>query len=148
MIPDEREWLAQENAMRCERKGLEMPDSDALGTAYLPIARALNRPLEPMLPADFAARVAALATAGQIPAEAESLLERMLLLGLAAVFGICALVAVVIYGSNWLGNSFSMLAQIGTSNLTWAMALAACLAVSWFSESLRSRTSHHQPSPT
>ncbi|MEZ5463441.1 hypothetical protein [Dokdonella sp.] len=147
MIPDEREWQAQERAMQCERAGLEIPASDTLGTAYLAVAQALNQAPEPLLPADFAARVAALAASGRQATEIESRLERFLLLGLSAAFGVCALAAVVIYGSNWLGNSFSMLAQVGTLNLAWPMALAACLGVSWFSEAVRRRMTDEPAHP-
>lgn len=143
MIPDEREWHAQEKAMRYERAYLDLPASDALVAAYLPIAQALSQPLEPLLPADFAARVAAMAVDGQRAQEVDSKLERWLLIGLATVFGICTLAAVVIYGSSWLGNSFSMLAQVGNANLAWPTALAVCLVVSWFSEALRRRLSDH-----
>jgi hypothetical protein len=147
MIPDEREWQAQERAMQCERAGLEIPASDALSTGYLAVAQALNQAPKPLLPADFAARVAALAASGRQSTEVESKLERALLLGLSTVFGLCALAAVVIYGSSWLGNSFSMLAQVGTLNLAWPMALAACLGVSWASEVLRRRVADQGPNP-
>ncbi|MGB0133059.1 hypothetical protein [Dokdonella sp.] len=139
MIPDEREWQAQETAMRCERGSRELPVSDTLAAAYLPIAQALNQALEPSLPDDFAARVAAMAVARGRPEDVESRLERLLLAGLATVFGICATAACVIYGGAWLANSFSMLAQVGSPALAWPMALAACLMVSWFSEMLRRR---------
>lgn len=144
MIPDEREWQAQEKAMRCERAGIELPASDTLGAAYLPIAQALSRPLQSGLPDNFAARVAAMAGAGPRPAEVESQLEQWLLLALAIVFGTCALAAVVVYGNgNWLGNAFSMLARAGAPTLAWPMALAGCLLVSWFSEALRKHRSDH-----
>jgi hypothetical protein len=139
MIPDEREWQAQEMAMRCERAGVESPASDMLVAAYLPIAQALNKPLDPLLPADFAARVAALAATVNHSGEAESKFEQWLLLGLAIIFGACALVAAMIYGSDWLGNSFDILAQVSTTSLAWPMLLATCLAVSWFTEALRNR---------
>lgn len=145
MIPDEREWQAQEVAMRSERAGLEPPASDTLAAAYLPIAQALNQPLDPVLPADFAARVTALAASGHRSEEADSQLERWLLISLTTIFGICALAAVVIYGSGWLGNSFNLLAQAGGINSGWLMVLAACLAVSWFSEALRKRTADRGP---
>lgn len=145
MTPDEREWQAQETAMRCEREGRDLPAPDALGVDYLPIARALNQPLDPMLPSDFAARVAALATVRRHSEQAESRLERLLLLGLAIVFGLCALGAVGIYGGNWLANSFSMLAQIGSPTLAWPIALAGCLALSWAADVLRRRMADHGP---
>lgn len=147
MIPDEREWQAQEMAMRCERAGRDLPAADTVGAAYLTIAKALNQPLEPLLPADFAFRVAAMAANSRPAQEVESPLERILLFGLACVFGISALVAVMLYGSSWLGNSLGMLAQVGTSDLTWVLALAACLAVSWSGELLRRRVADQAPNP-
>lgn len=147
MIPDEREWQAQEKAMNCERAGLDLPATDTLGVSYLPVARALGQPLEPLLPVDFAARVAAMAARGQQAGmEAESKLEHWLLLGLAAVFVISALAAGVIYGDgSWLGSSFSLLARLGAGNLAWPLALVACLVISWSAEALRSRASGANP---
>lgn len=141
MIPDEREWQAQERAMQCERAGVELTDGDAASAAYLSIARALRQPMDADLPADFAVRVARLAAARAHDAAPDSRFERGLLLVLGIAMGVAGLVAVAIYGPDWLGPLADALAapigRLGKANLAWPLALASCLALSWFSGHLQ-----------
>jgi hypothetical protein len=135
MIPDEREWQAQEAAVQAERTGA-VEESDALIADYLAVARALRQPLEVKLPDDFARRVAALATRYRPVAEIESGLERRLLFALAVVLGIAALVAAMVYGRNWLGASINLVSQLGKPSMPWLSSLLACVALSAVSQQL------------
>jgi hypothetical protein len=83
----EREWLAQESAMRRERLHLDPAGDDARGRRYRLLARALREPPQDSLPADFAARVAARAAAA--PASALRF-EFVLMTALATVLAIAA----------------------------------------------------------
>jgi hypothetical protein len=133
MIPDEREWQAQEAAVKAERIGAAH-ELDSMSADYLALARALRQPLAVDLPNDFARRVAALATRSRPVAEIESGLERRLLFGLAVGFGIAALVAAIIYGGSWLGASISLVSQLGKPSTAWMLSLLGCLAVSVLSQ--------------
>jgi hypothetical protein len=55
----EREWLAQENAMRRERLHLDPHGDDARTKRYRMLARVLRQPLDENLPPDFARQLAA-----------------------------------------------------------------------------------------
>ena len=55
----EREWQAQEHALRAERLGLDPAAGDARVRRYRLLARALREPMPDALPADFAQRMAA-----------------------------------------------------------------------------------------
>jgi hypothetical protein len=137
MIPDEREWQAQERAMQCERAGVEVTDGDAASAEYLSIARALRQPLDAGLPADFASRVANLATARVRPAGVDSRFEQGLLVVLGVSMGIAALVAAWVYGAGWMQSMLNPLAapfgHVGKASLAWPLALASCLVLSWLS---------------
>lgn len=140
MIPDEREWQVQERAVKCARDGTDMTDGDAESMDYLAVARALRQPLDADLPHDFASRVAGLANA-RLRAEApDSRFEQGLLVVLGLAMGVSALVFAVIYGGSWLDALVNPLGQVIRSNLAWPLALASCLALSWFTEQLRLRT--------
>ncbi|MGN6112976.1 MAG: hypothetical protein ACTHOC_08215 [Luteimonas sp.] len=126
MNTDPREFELQERALR----------EDA---AWRDVARALRRsPGEP--PADFAASIAALAAAEAAPARTaatpEGRIERWLLRALAVVLGVSCVVALAIYGGEWLGGiteGFDAIAPAigGASALNWALAAGACMALSW-----------------
>jgi uncharacterized membrane protein len=135
MMPDEREWQAQEAAVKAERIG-SARELDARSADYLAVARALRQPLAVDLPNDFARQVAALATRCRPVAEVESGLERRLLFGLAIGFGIAALVAAIVYGGSWLGGSISLVSQLGKPSMAWIMSLLGCLAISALSQQL------------
>jgi hypothetical protein len=65
------------------------------------------------------------------------MLEQRLLLALGVLFGVAALMAVVVYGGGWLSPVVSLIGHAGRSTLSWAMAAMACVGVSWVAEHLR-----------
>ena len=146
MNSEEREWQAQQQAIECERKGRVLANEDALTTSYLPIARALRQPIQVPLPADFAARVAGLATRQRPLAEIESTLEKRLLLILGIVLGIAALVVGLIYGASWFAPALGRLDQLGPSSLSLLFGLFACLGISALAQQLRRFADHKDPS--
>lgn len=119
---DPREWDLQERALREE-------------PAYREVAAALRRsPGEP--PADFAASVAALAAGPARAATGEGRVERWLLRALAVVLALSCIAAVARYGGEWARGfveGFDAIAPAlgGASALNWALAAAACMALSW-----------------
>jgi hypothetical protein len=128
---EEREWEAQESALRAERGGAA-PASDPAACEYRIIARALRTPPLDALPADFAARAAARAEReSRIANEnVEIWLER----GLVALLLLAGAVALRVYGDESLfGLSFSLpeRATFGIQNvLSWSLAIAACVGLS------------------
>jgi hypothetical protein len=124
----EREWLAQESAMRRERLHLDPAGDDARSRRYRLVARALSEPLPQDLPADFAACVAARAAAPPMPSPRfESVLTSVLLGTLAIAAGVVTL----IYGSAWLPWFDTVLPTLHTQANCWLLALAGCLGASW-----------------
>ncbi len=143
MIPDEREWQAQERAMQCERAGVELTDGDAASAEYLSIARALRQPMDAELPADFASRIAGMVAVRERSAAVDSRFEQGLLVVLGVSMGIAALVAAWVYGADWMQSLLNPLAaplgQVGKANLGWPLAMASCLVLSWLSGQLHRR---------
>ncbi len=137
MNPEEREWLAQEQAVACARNNRVDADQDALSTSYLAIARALRQPIEVQLPDDFAARLAAMATPQQPVIEIESSLEQRLLQVLGMVLGGAALVVGVISGASWFAPALGRLDQLGQPSLSLLLGLLACLGSSVLAQQLR-----------
>ncbi|HVI24668.1 MAG TPA: hypothetical protein VM576_00525 [Xanthomonadaceae bacterium] len=134
---DEHEWQLQERALREEHAGA--PAADERGVAaYRQVARALRQPLQAEgLPADFAARVAALAQArAGLP---ESRLEQWLLHALLALLAVAGAGAFVLYGgAEWLLAARGLLpSALRGAGLPWLLTLAACLALSWSVDPLR-----------
>lgn len=124
----EREWLAQESAMRRERLHLDPAGDDARGRRYRLLARTLRQPLHDTLPADFAARVAA--RVGEAPATALRF-EFVLMSALAVALVVAAGVVTATYGSNWLPSFSAILPAPQGPASRWLLALAGCLGVSW-----------------
>lgn len=135
---DEREWQAQERALREARAGLRAPldADDRVRAQYRAIAEALRAPPPVSLPTGFAADVARLARA-RAPANApEAGLERWLVRALVAAFVLSALLALGAYGARLL----AMLEDgVGTQGLQWLGVLAGCVALSWSLDWLRRR---------
>lgn len=123
---DPQRWQAQEQARRGE------PEADA---GDLRIARALRRAPPVALPADFAARVAAMARA---QAEASMLVEQRLLRGLGIVFALSAAVVVAWYGRGWVADLAAALPGGGDA-LGWCGVAAVCLLGNWGLDALRRR---------
>ncbi|HZH42631.1 MAG TPA: hypothetical protein VEY50_00885 [Lysobacter sp.] len=138
----EREWQAQEHALRCERAGAPLGAENARVGAYRLIARALRHPpLEP-LPADFAAQVAARA---QAAAEADDRLERLLQQLLSGGLLLAAAVVVATYGAQWLPAFTALLPAPGGDAGAWLALGAAGVALSWLGNRALERYVHLQP---
>jgi hypothetical protein len=128
----EREWLAQERAMRRERLRLDPAGDDARGRRYRLLARALREPLPDALPADFAQqlarRVAAVPTRR---AASGTAFEFALTLALATALAVATGVVVAMYGSAWLPYITTVLPAPHAPATRWLLALAGCLGASW-----------------
>jgi hypothetical protein len=126
---DEPEWQAQERALREERNGVAAGD-DPLVARYRQVARALRQPADSAPPPDFARTVAARVAAAHAPPDMR--LELALLRALSGLLGMSAIVAAALYGGQWLHAFAALLPPIVTGTaLNWALALGACLALSW-----------------
>jgi len=126
---DEREWQAQERALREERLGA-MASGDPEIAAYRQVVRALSAPLPDELPSDFARAVAA--QAARLPARADSELERWLVRSLVLAFVVSALYFVASDGGAWLRASLSLLPAADLAAVrSWGLALGACVAMTW-----------------
>ncbi|MGN6704689.1 MAG: hypothetical protein ACTHJO_01425 [Rhodanobacter sp.] len=128
----EREWLAQERAMRRERLRLDPAGDDARSQRYRLLARALREPLPEALPADFAQRMAVLAAAAparQVPADGS--FESMLALALTIALAIAAAAVVALYGGTWLPSFAALLPAPHAPATRWLLALGGCLGASW-----------------
>ncbi len=84
-------------------------------------------------PADFARSVALLAH-GKAATPA---VERWLMRALVAVFTLAGLAVSAIYGSQWLAAFRSLPMLDNATTLNWAAAMAACVALSWSLDRLR-----------
>ncbi len=137
----EREWLAQESAMRRERLHLDPASDDARSQRYRLIARQLRQPLPASLPADFARQLAAQAGAVPSPAASSSAsLEFKLTLALVTILVIAAAAVIAIYGNAWLPSFTALLPNPQGPASRWLLALAGCLGVSWLLEHWPRRT--------
>lgn len=128
----EREWLAQEQAMRRERLQLDPARDDPRTRRYRLLAHALREPLQDSLPDDFARQVAAQANARplrQSPGDTRLELLPMVVLGIVLV--LAAGVVTLIYGSTWLPSIRAALPAPGPSATRWLLAFAGCIGTSW-----------------
>ena len=132
----EREWQAQERAVRAERLGLDANGDDARVRRYRLVARALRQPPGEALPDDFARQVAARveATPRMSPAT-DGRAEWALLSTLAGILVLAGGITLVLYGQAWL-PAIHAAWPAGSSTtdpaaLRWALAFAACLGFSW-----------------
>jgi len=139
----EREWLAQETAMRRERLQMDPANDDARSRRYRLIARSLRQPLADSLPGDFAAQLAArVGAAPAADASASASFEFRLMLVLVAALVIAAGIVVAIYGNTWLPAFTELLPKPQAPATRWLLALAACLGTSWLM-GLWQRHAHH-----
>jgi hypothetical protein len=136
---DEREWQAQERALREVRAGMA-PRDEALGgdeilvARYRHVARVLAMLPAPGLHAGFAAEVARLAATRHAVPDAG--FELGLLRALLLAMVLSSAVVVAVYGVQWWRASAQLL---GTDTLGWTIAVAACAALSWSLEWMRRR---------
>jgi len=129
-IPDDddaSEWSAQERALADERAGVAPATGHPQLRSYRLMAHLLAQPLNQQLPPDFARRMARQVEPAARPVDTR--LERNLLALLAAAMTLAALVAVALYGAQWLpsldlGATGALLAK------PWLWVLAACLGLS------------------
>lgn len=128
---EEREWEAQERAVRDERLGAPSA-GDGSVEEYRLIARALRNPPVAPLPSDFAARTAAHVrrTSRAASERVEIWLER----GLVALLLLAGAAALLVYNGDWLRElSFSVPegAALGVRAVaSWSIAVAACIGIS------------------
>lgn len=129
----EREWQAQEAAMRAAREG--RAPADARDAAYRHIDAALRADDAISLPADFAEQLAA--KAGPVPTATtapETGLEKQLTRLLLAALVIAGLVVAVLEGGSWFSADPAAWSVAGNP---WVLALLACLGASQGAEMLR-----------
>ncbi|TWI05995.1 hypothetical protein IP90_00257 [Luteimonas cucumeris] len=127
---DEREWQAQENALRDERLGIGASGDDPLVAGYRTVARALREAPEVALPADFARDVARAAVAQGSSAHIDARLEQILLRLLVVALVLSGTAALAFYGNQ-------ALLAIDARLTTWGLALATCMALTWAFDWLR-----------
>lgn len=128
----EREWLAQETAMRRERLQLDPIGDDARSRSYRLLARVLREPSGATLPADFAQQVARRAAVTPVRGTARGAsFEVTLTLALATSMAAAAVAVVAIYGSAWLPSFITLLPTSHAPATRWLLALAGCLGASW-----------------
>ncbi len=137
MNVEEREWQAQEAAMRRGRSGSDGQKLDTLSASYLSIVHAARQPIDVQLPVDFASRIALLAGERPHTVVIESRFERRMLIALIGLLGVAGLAAAMFYGGNWLMPSIKQLGQIGKPSLSLLMSLIACLGLSAIWQPLR-----------
>ena len=114
---DERDWIAQEHALAGEDR------RDAL------LARALRTPPPSAPPPPgFAADMARLVAPAAAAHQDEGRWEKRLLNGLFVAFALGALVVALLYGGQWFALASRAL---GAGGAQWALAGAACVALSW-----------------
>ncbi|HEX7238455.1 MAG TPA: hypothetical protein VF405_15920 [Gammaproteobacteria bacterium] len=127
----QREWAAQESAMRAERAGSASGD-DAGMAEYRLIARELRTPQLDAIPRDFAAQTAARALREQRIANEN--VEVWLQRGLVALLLLAGAVALRVYGGEALLDlplrvpdtaALSIQSVVG-----WSLAVAACVGIS------------------
>lgn len=129
----EREWQAQERALRAAREGRE--PTDPREAAYRRIDDAVCAGHAIDLPADFADLIAA--KAGPVPTAItapEAGFEKQLTRLLLAALAIAGLVVAVLKGGSWFNADPAAWSVAGNP---WVLALLACLAASQGAELLR-----------
>jgi hypothetical protein len=128
----EREWQAQEKAMRRESLHLDSAGDDVRVQRYRMLARALREAPQDSLPADFARHVAAQATsvpAGNVVADTR--FEFVLMASIAIALVVAVVAVISLYGDAWLPSISTMLPAPGALATRWLLAFAGCIGLSW-----------------
>lgn len=133
---DEREWQAQERALREARSGRRLPSDDVVLARYQAIAEVLGQSPQHALPADFAGRVARIAAQRTNMQSPQPAGEQVLVRVLACAFALSAAVAFGAYGARLLAM---LQAATGGDGLKWMLLLAGCMGLSWSLDRLRQR---------
>lgn len=128
---EQREWDAQEHAMRAERAGSSAA-GDAEFEQYRLISRSLRTPQLDVIPRDFAAATAARALREE--RIANETLEVWLMRGLFALLVLAGAVAIRVYGGDALAGLSYKLPETATPGIQsvvgWSFAVAACVGMS------------------
>lgn len=128
----EREWQAQEQAMRRERLHLGSAGDAARVQRYRMLARALREAPQDSLPSDFAQRVAARAASAPAGNVVSYTRFEFILMAAIAIALVVAVVAVIaLYGEAWLPPVSTMLPAPGALATRWLLAFAGCIGLSW-----------------
>ncbi|WP_329741630.1 hypothetical protein [Dyella sp. A6] len=131
----EREWQAQERALRAERLGLDPRGDDVRVRRYRVLSKALRQPPAEALPADFAAQVAALAAPATQPRKTRhGALETALLTSLPGIAVVAGAVALGYDAQAWLPAVRVAVPAVDPQSLRWLLALGGCLGLSWLLE--------------
>ena len=125
----EREWLAQENAMRRESMCLEPIGDNAKSQQYRLLARVLRTAPPIGLPPDFAQQLSALAAARTHERPPGFTFESVMTTVLAGALLLAATAVTVIYGAAWWPSFQTLLPTPVTAQ--WLLALIGCLGISW-----------------
>ena len=128
---DEREWQAQERALRAERLHLS-GDADP---GYRRVAAALRNVPPVALPADFARRMAQRVGAATLDLR----VERWLLLACCALLAIAVPVAFALYGRSGVEVAAAVFPSLSQAAPGWLLAVTACVALNGLMEPLRRR---------
>ena len=139
---DEREWQAQERAMQDARAGLD--SNDPMAARYRKVADALRTPLPDALPMDFAAQVAKLAESNArapllVQQAQNGVMESRMLRASLWALGLGSAIVVAMYGREWLAPTLDLLHLESAVAMNWALALGACVGMTWATEMLRRR---------
>lgn len=124
---DEREWQAQEQALRDSRADAMV---DARRTGYRHVADALRVATPPRLPTEFAADVAARAMRSRV-VKIDSRLEDLLTALMAVLLVLAGLVSAFAYGRDWVAPLLTLLPEAPSMPLRLGATLAACAGLSW-----------------
>lgn len=124
---DEREWLLQEEALRCERLGLDAGSEGKYNDDYRLLAKVLRQPLKTQLTADFATQVVLRATASASSVGFENVLTIVLIV----VMMLVAAAIVVMHGNEWTASFSRMAFLLKQPGGNWLTALIACVTISW-----------------
>lgn len=122
----EREWQAQERALRREREGVTEADADPRAAPYRALVQPLRQAPADELPADFAVRVAALAQRRKRSHGESPRGERWLQYALCAVLALALLGLPLWQPASMRAMQDSPLRVLWQS--PWPWLLAACLA--------------------
>jgi hypothetical protein len=130
----ERDWLAQERALRRERLALGPAGDSERDRHYRLVARALRVPPSGELPADFAVRVAARVTAA--PAMS---FENMLMVLLVGALAGAASYTLAAEGDAWARSFRAILMAWDAPISPWLLVLASCVGATWLLERWQQR---------
>ena len=128
---DEREWQAQERALRAERLHL----SGEADPGYRRIAAALRTAPDVALPPDFARRMAQRVGAATLDLR----MERRLLLACCAVLAVAVPTVLAVYGASGIEVAAAVFPSLSQAAPAWLLAVVACVAVNGLMEPLRRR---------